>query len=216
LKTNFLRIKKLLFFYSSILVLSFFLVSSVYAEDSIIITSKDIGRFKPNQQVTLIQTCQNCSYVNLTGIYSRSASNFSLLGEFVMIKNGTVYSYIPTIQLSQGEYSYCTKGDVDGTIETQCVNFTIGRGIMIPSFLIVLGILFLALGIYNREYLLGFASGTFLSMAGVYVLIYGLGSFNDLYTRTIAYVSLFMGLIISFASAYEVIPFGEGGDSDED
>lgn len=215
MKSNTIQTRKHIFILAlALLVLSFFSFS-VHADDSIVISSKDIGNFKPYSPITLVQSCDNCTAVNITSIYSRSASNFSLLGEFVMVKNGTIYSYVPIISLPQGEYSYCTKGDPDGTISTQCVNFAIGQEITIPMILLAIGLIFLALGIYNKEYILGFGSGISLSIVGVYVLIYGLSSFNDLYTKTIAYVTLFLGLVISFASAYEVIPFGEGGD-DED
>lgn len=204
--TNLETKKNFLFFIPLILVVSIFFISFVNAEDSIIISSKNIGNFKPNTPITLIQTCDNCTTVNITSIYSKSTSSFNLLTEAVMTKNGTVYSYVPTISLPQGDYAYCTKGDLDGAITTQCVDFSIGFGIMIPLILLIAGFCLLALGLYQKEYIIGFSSGFLLSIAGVYLLIYGLSSFNDLYTKTIAYVSLFLGLIVLLSSAYEAIP----------
>lgn len=217
MKSNSIQTRKHIFILAlALLVISFFSINLVSSQEETI----EIGTFKQYQCVNLIQDCSNCSYVNLTFVQYPN-STYSLLTEAVMTKNGTIYTYNYCLTSALGDYKYGTKGDLDGTITTQPIRFTItttgsSKIAILPLILLIAGYLLLVLGLWQKEYILGFASGTLLVISGVYFLIYGLGLFNDLYTKTIAYVSLFIGLIVSFASAYEFLPEREGSWSDEE
>lgn len=50
---------------------------------------------------------------------------------------------------------------------------------------------------------LAFLSGVFFMIAGIYSMIYGINDVANLYTRTVAIISIGLGFIFMFASAYE-------------
>lgn len=214
MKPNYLVSKKNLFL---LLILFIFSFSFVHAGE---LDEIFLDTFKQNQCVNLLQTCDNCSYVNLTFVQYPN-SNYSLLGEYSMTKNGTTYTYNYCQTSELGDYKYGTKGDLDGIITTQPIRFTItttgnSKINTIPIYLLIGGYILLVLGVYKREYIIGFSSGTLLIFGGVYLLIYGLGLFNNLYTQSLAYISLFLGLIISFVSAYEAFPNARGEVFEDD
>jgi hypothetical membrane protein len=74
----------------------------------------------------------------------------------------------------------------------------------IPIYFWIFGFLLLCIGLYQRNELFGFISACLFIVAGIYMMIYGFGIFNDMYTRTLSYVSLGFGIIIAFASVIEM------------
>jgi len=107
--------KKLL----SILIFSIFLISLISAQ-----TEFNLGTFAQGTNLTLLQTCENCTYINLsTMIYPNSS--IALLGEFPMVKNGTIFTYYFNDTNTLGTYFYITHGDLDGVDTLGTVEFII-------------------------------------------------------------------------------------------
>lgn len=95
------------------LFLTVLLVTQVSAE------IQTLGVFKMGANVSLIQTCSNCSFVNLTTIqYPDSSTEF--IGR-LMTKIGTDYNYTFTNTSQLGKYIVSTCGDVD--TELTCVSY---------------------------------------------------------------------------------------------
>lgn len=184
-------------------------LSSVSAE------VESLGIFKQNQAVTLVQTCDNCTYVNITKVQLPN-STIIRIGE-LMTPNGEEYSYSFSNTDALGQYIATTCGDADGSVTCVSYDFEVtttgsDRVNMLPLYLllgasIILGLAFL---MDKNEYI-GLLSGLLYIIAAVYLIIYGLGVFADNYTRALGYVTLGIGLIISFASVYEMFR-GEEGD----
>jgi uncharacterized protein YxeA len=72
----------------------------------------NIGEFKQNQCIDLIQICEDCTYVNITSInypnLTRSVNNVA------MTKDGTFYNYTFCNTQELGDYIYNTQGDLNG------------------------------------------------------------------------------------------------------
>lgn len=136
----------------SLLVLTFF-VGFVTAADV-----QTLGTAKQNDCIQLIQTCGNCSQVNISSIQYPNQSQVIL--QVIMQKSGSTYNYTFCNTQDSGQYIYNTIGDPDGIVTVQPVNFFISATgkdltsakatayviIFIISFIIFLG--FLLLGIY--------------------------------------------------------------------
>jgi hypothetical protein len=82
-----------------------------------------LGTFKLNSCIDLMQTCGNCSFVNITSISYPNGTKIN--HNFAMIKNGVDYSYNFCNNTQLGEYIYNTLGNPDGVYVTQPVSYLI-------------------------------------------------------------------------------------------
>lgn len=111
-----------------------------------------LGYFKQNSEVLLQQSCDNCSFVNIS--YVALPNTTYILSEQAMTKSGYSYSYTLISNYTQefGRYIVCTYGDLDGEITSDCYDFYInsmGRPepagsiivLFVISFLLILGFL---------------------------------------------------------------------------
>lgn len=140
--------KKLILF----IVVAMFLISFTSAVS--------IGTFQRNTDVELYQTCNNCTYCNITSVKQQA---ITLLTNAEMTKDGTYYSLNLTAGNTStiGEYSYCYLcGNADESA-TGCIAFEItstgeqvslSNSILVIVFLIIAGV-FLVLGFsFNKEH----------------------------------------------------------------
>lgn len=91
----------------SILILGMFLISFTSA------VQQTLGTFKQSEKISLIQTCSNCTYNNITGIISPNSTK--ILENVLMTKDGTFYNYSFSDTSLTGEYIINGIGDLDGT-----------------------------------------------------------------------------------------------------
>ncbi len=98
------------------LAIGLFLITTVTAS---------LGTFQENTEVDLIQTCNNCTYCNLTSIKYPNGTNAFTNVE--MTKDNTYFNYTfnETYTSTVGEYKYCY--DCGNNVEraTGCINFDI-------------------------------------------------------------------------------------------
>ena len=185
-------------------------------------TSADvsIGVVKSGDIIELTQICSSCSYVNLTQVLYPN-NTYALLGEFSMTKNGTNFNYTYSNTNTLGDYTYSTCGDLDGVVTCQSVNFKVTpSGIQQNSvfentefiILLVLAIIFLALGVGFKLPTLGFIGSILLILLGIYTMIYGFNNVTNLYTQGSALTIIGLGIIFMFISAYEWLPWSGGGN----
>lgn len=98
-----------------ILIASLLLLPNAMAEVEV------IGPFKSGECFQLVQTCSNCTYVNLTKLeYYGSDSELIYIGK-LMDNYGTDYNYSICNLTKTGNYVATTCGDVDG--ELTCVAY---------------------------------------------------------------------------------------------
>lgn len=89
------------------------------------LTSASLGTFKENTEVDLIQTCNNCTYCNLTSIKYPNGSN--ALTNVLMTQDNTYFNYTfnESYTSTLGEYKYCFDCGNDAEKATGCINFDI-------------------------------------------------------------------------------------------
>lgn len=101
------------------------------------------------------------------------------------------------------------KGDTDGTVTVWAYDFnvtTTGKDNWntLPLFLLLGGFIIFGFASYLKNEYIGLLSGMLLIVAGIYMMIYGLGLFQDMYTRAISFITLGIGLMISFIAVVEM------------
>ena len=180
----------------------------------------------------LWQTCDNCTFVNVSSVVVQGVGNI-LTGELSLSNTATGYfntSFCDTTRL--GEYTYNTYGNLNGVIVSEPVTFQVTpTGITqysilnnpILIILLVISILFLILALYTKNYPMGFISGVMFIISGIYTMIYGFNNYADDYSRTVGLVLIALGFIFMLASGYEWIADNKdegseivsGGEEDE-
>lgn len=106
-----------------------------------------IGTFKQKENVKLYQTCNNCTYCNLTSINYPNSS--AILSNVAMIQQGTYYYYNLNGGNTTliGDYNYCYDCGNAVEKETGCLDFSItstgtelsnGESILYAIFIIII------------------------------------------------------------------------------
>ena len=82
-----------------------------------------LGTFHQGECVTLIQTCPNCTYINITSVLYPNSS--PALGEVSMSGTGTIFTYEFCDTSIIGQYIVNGIGDIDGLDTTWVYDFLI-------------------------------------------------------------------------------------------
>ena len=64
-----------------------------------------------------------------------------------------------------------------------------------------------------RNFYLGFLSGLFITVMGIFAMIYGIGDTNDNLTRIFAFINIGIGLYIFLNSGIEILEEADVGSS---
>jgi len=168
-----------------------------------------LGTFKQDSCVPLIQACSTCAYNNISSIINPSGT-YSISSETVMIKSGTKYSYSFCNTSVIGRYIVTGHGDLEAADAPWGYDFYISttgdaRGTTLPLFLAISGLILFIIAIWIENEWIGFIAGSLFIIDGIYLMVYGLNSIADTYTRALAFVALGFGLIIVIAAGYEAI-----------
>lgn len=172
--------------------------------------SSNLGTFKSGECVDIYQSCDNCTYVNLTSITYPNSTVLKLDQE--MTKNGVDYNYSFCQTYPTGTYKYNVCGDKDGGFKCEDIVFIVNptgveqESVLSNSALIIFGalaILLIFAGIYFSASALGFMGAILFMLLGVYTTIYGFNNVTDFYTRAMGITVIGLGFIFMFASAYE-------------
>ena len=132
---------------------------------------EDLGTVQQNDCISLLQTCDDCTYNNITSILYPNRTTEALSLDVEMIQDGLDYSYTFCNTSALGEYLVNGKGDASGQ-STWNYKFTVtttggDTAIIIPIFLLlVTGGLFV-LGVSLKNPVFGFFSGCLGIIAGM-------------------------------------------------
>lgn len=119
-----------------------------------LVNAISIGAYKQNKDIILFQTCNNCTYCNLTSL-KYPDSSYLFAGPFIeMTKVGTYYFYnLSSVYTSNlGIYKYCydcgnpdenTVGCIDFEITPTGFELSTSKGILYLVFIIAAMIIFL-------------------------------------------------------------------------
>ncbi len=99
------------------------LIPIVSAENPCGSSNDFLGTFQQYSIITLEQTCDTCTYVNLSNVKLPNSSIVTYEG--VMAKGGTHYNYSFSNTGLVGCYSYSMYGDKDGSLEVETMDFVI-------------------------------------------------------------------------------------------
>jgi len=90
-----------------------------------VISASSIGTFGQGKDVEVYQTCNNCSYCNITAVKYPNSTN--ILTNVGMVKDGTYFSYTVGANnlTSLGEYAYCYHCGNGEDTATGCLNFEV-------------------------------------------------------------------------------------------
>jgi len=190
-----------LFIFSLLAVLLFF-------SPVVIAQVESFGWVVQYEPIRLIQTW-NGSVCNISSVVS---PNSTIYDAGLMTKSGLRFNFTFSSTRELGRYNVC--GDCDQV--PWCAYFdvtTTGKdsGNTLPLFLLLGGFILLAFTVVTKNSYLGFFAGIIFIVSGVYLMIYGLSNIANLYTRSIAIISIGLGVIFCVASVYEHL-----GDSDDD
>lgn len=126
---------------------------------------QSIGQITQNECGILTQTCDNCTFVNITKVVRLGKNSIIFNIDDVMTKDGTFYNYSFCNTSIIGNYLYSTVGDLDGIDTVSNVNFEITSfGTKISNSGIVYSVLMLI--IFGMDIL-------------VFFLIYSLGKHEN-------------------------------------
>lgn len=109
--------KKQKYIWFGIALLVLFCINLVNAEQ------QTLGTFKQNDCINLIQTCNNCTYSNITSVIYPNSS--VVISNVEMTKSGTYFYYFFCNTSLNGAYIVTGVGDLDGTNEIWNYDFTI-------------------------------------------------------------------------------------------
>lgn len=141
--------KKLL----TLLIMSIFLFSLCSAEQ------QTFGTFKKNECINLIQTCSNCTWVNITTIVYPNSEIADT--DLIMLKAGTNYNYTFCKANQTGEYIINGIGDLNGIVTIWNYNLLVttnGNNLATAGVIIFFSALFLILiGILLFMFIVGLA-----------------------------------------------------------
>ena len=176
-------------------------------------TAETLGTVKQYDCVELIQTCANCTYVNISSV-SYPDSTIAL-SESPMTKDGTRYNYTSFCNTSKtGTYNINGFGDPDATVTiwnfdlevtpTGVIQDSIWNNSVLLIF-IPLALILLVIGVGFKLAPIGFLSGLMFVLCGVYTMIYGFNNVTDLYTRSVAIILLALGFLISLVASWEFL-----------
>lgn len=114
---------------------------------------QSLGNFQRGECVRLIQTCPNCTYVNITSVIYPNSTQ--AIGMVSMTKIGTLFNYEFCNTSAVGQYIVNGVGDIDGEDTTWVYDFLItprGQSFSLGDILIYTFFLLLCLAVAYASY----------------------------------------------------------------
>jgi hypothetical protein len=168
-----------------------------------------IGTFKQHDVIQLRQTCDTCTYVNISSI-TLPDSNI-LYKNDAMTKQGIDFNYSFYDSTLIGTYYYSVAGDKDAGFETETFCFDItpsGKGeygnmiFFIILFVIFAGIIIWGVSIKHEWITIIGCFGLFVF--GLYNSINGIGGYKDNITNAISLIFMFGSLALGIETARNI------------
>lgn len=162
-----------------------------------------LGTFKQNTCVSLIQTCGNCTFNNVSSVLYPNSSK--AITNQIMTKSGSEYNLTFCTTLPLGEYIVNGIGNPDGAITAWAYNFFITPSGTVDDSLAQLiligGAALLAMcliwfGLQMKDPVFATFGCLILIPLGLYLLINGIGAYRNNLTEAISFIVIFVGAYI--------------------
>lgn len=182
------------------------------------IVSANSYNFKQNAGADLKVSCFDdnnilCTAATSCHITIISPDSTTLVSNGSMTRGVVFYNY--TLISSQtsvlGQYSavvYCSGGTDAYTQFNYLITqdgIDMGNNNNLLLLLILGAVIFLVLGFIFEAKIFGIISGAMFIVVGIYIMIYGIYSLSNLYTRSLSYVAIGVGIILWVATAIDYI-----------
>jgi hypothetical protein len=152
---------------------------------------ESLGIFEQNSCIKLIQTCSNCTYINISSVSYPNSTQ--ALGQVSMTKLGTSYNYSCSPSDTLGTYIVNGFGDVDGVVTIFVYNYevtingtkpdsagaTIYAIVIIISFILFLSTFIWCLSTRYKFLKLGLGLGSYILLTWILFITWQL-SYNYL------------------------------------
>lgn len=169
----------------------------------------ELGTFKQNVDVRLIQTCNNCTYCNFTIYYPNSSV---ILSDVATTKEKTNFYYdlSKNFTIPLGEYKYCYDCGNLAESDTGCINFDVTPsgdknvlGFFILIIVLAYGVGFI--GFFGKNEWVSVIGGLSMLSLGLYIALYGIDIYRNFMTITLSYFSIGLGAIFTMIPLIEMI-----------
>ncbi len=169
------------------------------------------GTVQQRDCIVLTQTCDNCSFSNITSIQFPNKTSYAIKGETVMEKVGTLYNYTYCGTDSLGQYIVTGHGDDDGIDTIWRADFEVSPtglpsnlGFYIIVLILSLGIIIF--GVTRNDPIITLLGSFGLYFLGLYILFNGIVGVKDLVTTwAIGIIMLGLAMYVSIKSAHALI-----------
>lgn len=180
---------------------------------------KSLGTLKQYDSATLIQSCVNSTYSNISMLLYPNKT-FAINSATAMIKNGNDYYYIFNDTSTLGTYLVYGNCDENGIETPWQYDFKItttgnSNNLILISYLILalFSLIILLIGFWFKEYTFVFISGWAFMLFGLYSLIYGWGFVNDMFSSGTSWIIIGLGIMFTLGSAVAMIEQSRGNDA---
>jgi hypothetical protein len=194
-----------------IMLLGLFLIGNVLAANC---GDNNIGVFKKGEVINLRQTCDTCSYVNLSSVTIPPNSNLLYFNN-QMTKQGIEFTTTFYNSTTVGDYFYVVRGDKDGVDQSETFCFEVSQTGFVGTLGFYIIFLILSLGIiilgYSFEDAWVVMLGAFgLILFGLFVYLYGINGIKDTYyTYGIAIITIMGGAYFGVRAGLEKMDLGD-------
>lgn len=164
---------------------------------------------KQGQCTQLIQTCDNCSYVNLT-TYQNVNGNILNINKPMQQLAPSSFNYTWCNNTAVGTVIYCASGNPDGLTTTQCTSYDItpnGQTNNIWFWILLIGIIYGIgfFGYFGKNEWVSIIGGFGMVALGVYIVNNGIGDYRDTLTLAVSTLTIGLGALFSIHAGVEVI-----------
>lgn len=187
-----------------------FLLIGLFLISIISSSNPDLGTFKQNTCVDLIQVCGDCNYNNISRVLFPNSS--VALGQVAMDKDDTYYNYTFCNTLTLGDYSVNGYGDPSGTKTSWNYIFHISpsgqsgnSNIVFTIFLIIMVYGITLVGFFGRNEYFSIIGGMAMMFLGVYLILNGIIIYRDNLTLYFSYLTIGLGAFVSIYSALSIV-----------
>jgi len=175
---------------------------------------ESFGEFDEGIDITLVQPCASCSYVNFTSI-SYEQTGQVIVSAVEATQNNTDFIYVVNKSLLVGRGNYIVRGngDPDGVKTIFAAPFTVGLEPKSPDVIfysilgsVLLGIILFVMGKAYNFYFFLFSAIAF-SIGGVLMLVYDTGISSTFVNDGLAILMIGIGIFVLLGEFLaEVLP----------
>lgn len=164
--------------------------------------------------VNLVQTCANCTSVNVTSVLKPVTKENLLSNTIEMGKNGTSYNYTFCKNNVVGTYIVQGEADPDGEIIIWSAEYKVTPGgfnggssgnYILIGIILVFSIGIMVIGFNKQEPIFVLFAGIVLAVFGLFVFNNGIGNFRNVMTQTVGAAILGISAFISIKTGFEMM-----------